>query len=81
MKIVKSFGESGILLTGISETIRNEAKEQKDGFLGILIGTLETSLLGNTLMDKTAVTASDAFIQAVNWTVRAGENFWCHLTL
>ena len=66
MKIVKSFGESGILLTGISETIRNEAKEQKDGFLGILIGTLETSLLGNTLMDKTAVTASDAFIQAVN---------------
>ena len=66
MKIVKSFGESGILLTGISETIRNEAKEQKDGFLGILIGTLETSLLGNTLMDKTAVTSSDAFIQAVN---------------
>ena len=66
MKIVKSFGESGILLTGISETIRNEAKEQKDGFLGILIGTLENSLLGNTLMDKTAVTASDAFIQAVN---------------
>lgn len=42
MKIVKSFGESGILLTGISETIRNEAKEQKVRFLIMILGTLDT---------------------------------------
>ena len=38
MKIVKSLEESGLLLQGISETIKNEAKEQKGGFLPMLIG-------------------------------------------
>ena len=40
MKVVKSLEESGLLMKGASETIENEAKEQKDGFLGILFGTL-----------------------------------------
>ena len=40
MKIVKSLEESGLLIRGISETIQNEAKEQKWGFLGMLLGTL-----------------------------------------
>ena len=52
MKIVKSVGESGLLIKGISETIKNEAKEQKDGFLQMLLGTLATSMLGNTLKEK-----------------------------
>ena len=39
MKIVKSLEESGLLVKGISETIKNEAKEQKGGFLPILLGT------------------------------------------
>ena len=29
MKIVKSLEESGLLIKGVSETIKNEAKEQK----------------------------------------------------
>ena len=33
MKIVKSFGESGLLIKGVSKIIKNEAKEQKRGFL------------------------------------------------
>ena len=33
MKIVKSFEESGLLIKGISETIKNEAIEQKGRFL------------------------------------------------
>ena len=49
MKIVKSLKDSGLLIKGVSETIKNEAKEQKGGFPGMLLGTLGTSLLGNLL--------------------------------
>ena len=40
MKINKSLEESGLLIKYISERIENEAKEQKGGFLGTLLGTL-----------------------------------------
>ena len=39
LKIVKSLEDSGVLLKGVSETIQNEAKEQRGGFLGMLLGT------------------------------------------
>ena len=32
MKIVKSFKDSGLLIKGVSENFKNEAKEQKAGF-------------------------------------------------
>ena len=38
MKIVKSLEESSLLIKGVNETIKNEAKEQKEGFLRILLG-------------------------------------------
>ena len=47
LKIVKSLEDSGVLLKGVSETIQNEAKEQKGGFLSMLLGTLGASLLGD----------------------------------
>ena len=49
IKVVKSLEDSGLLLKGVSETIQNEAKEQKGGFLCMLLVTLGTSLLGNIL--------------------------------
>ena len=49
MKIIKSLENSGILLKGVSKTIKNETKEQKGGFLSMLLGTLGASLLGNLL--------------------------------
>ena len=49
MKIVKSLEDSGILLKGVSETVQNEVKEQKGGFLSMLLGTLDAILLGNIL--------------------------------
>ena len=49
IKIVKSLEDSGVLLKGISKTIQHEAKEQKGGFLSMLLGTLSASLLGNLL--------------------------------
>ena len=52
IKIVKSLEDSGLLLKGVSETIQNEAKEQKGGFLSMLLGTLGASLLGNLLTGK-----------------------------
>ena len=45
-KIVKSLEDSGILLHGITETVKNEVKDQKGGFLSMLLGTLGASLLG-----------------------------------
>ena len=47
-KIIKS----GLLIKEISETIKKEAKEQKDGFLPLLLGTLAASILGNTLQGE-----------------------------
>ena len=52
IRIVKSLEDSGLLLKRVSETIQNEAKEQKGGFLSMLLGTLGASLLGNLLTGK-----------------------------
>ena len=49
LKIVKSLEDSGILLNGITETVKNEVKEQRGGFLSMLSGTLGVSLLGDLL--------------------------------
>ena len=49
LNIVKSLEDSGILLNGITETVKNYVKEQKGGFLLILLGTLGASLLGDLL--------------------------------
>ena len=51
-KIVQALEDSNILLKRIAKTIENETKEQKGGFLGMLLGTLGASLLGNMLTGK-----------------------------
>ena len=51
-KIVKPLEDSGLLLKVVSETIKNEAKEQKGGFLIMLLGTLGASLLSDILLGK-----------------------------
>ena len=49
MKIIKALENSGVSLKGVSKTIKNETKEQRRGFLSMLLGTLGASLLGNLL--------------------------------
>ena len=49
MKIIKALENSGILLKGVSKTIKNETKEQGGGFLSMLLATLGAILLGNLL--------------------------------
>ena len=52
MKVAQPLEDSNILLKGITKTIENETIEQKKGFLGMLLGTLGASLLGNILTAK-----------------------------
>ena len=52
IKMVKSLEDSGSLLKGVTETVQNEVKEQKGGFLSMLLGTLGASLLGNILTGR-----------------------------
>ena len=49
IETVKSLKDSGLLLKGVTEAVQNEVKEQKGGFLSMLLGTLGASLLGNIL--------------------------------
>ena len=52
MKIVKSLEEIVLLINLVRKAIKNEAKEQKGGFLGMLLGTLRTNLVGNLSTGK-----------------------------
>ena len=57
MKTVQALEDFDILLKGVTKTTKNETKEQKGGFLSMLLGTLGASLLGNILAGKRVVRA------------------------
>ena len=67
MKIIEALQNSGILLKGVSKTIKNETKEQREGFLSMLLGTSGASLLGNLL------TGGKGIMRAGDGIVRAGS--------
>ena len=76
IKIIKVLENSAILLKGITKTIENETKEQRGGFLSMLLGTLGASLLGNLLTGKGMMRAgegSEASRAKGEGIVRAGE--------
>ena len=64
IKIIKELENSDILLKGVSKTIENEIKEQRGGFLSMLMGTLGASLLGNLLTGKGIMRAGDGIVRA-----------------
>ena len=68
IEIVNSIEESGLIKIGVSKPIKNEAKEQKGGFLQMLLRTLGASLLGNNLTER-------GTIRDGKGTIRADENF------
>ena len=68
MKAIKSLKESGLLIKAICEIIKNEAIEQKEGFLSMLLATLGASLLSNLLTGKGTIRAGES-------NVRAGQDF------
>ena len=69
LKIVKSLEESNVLLKGVSETIQHEAKEQRGGFLSMLLGNLGAFLLGDILSKGLS---GKGVIRADEGTIRAG---------
>ena len=69
LKIVKSLEDSNVLLKGVSETIQHEAKEQRGGFLSMLLGTLGASLLGDILSKSLS---GKGVIRAGEGTIRTG---------
>ena len=69
LKIVKSLEDSNVLLKGVSETKQHEAKEQREGFLSMLLGTLGVSLLGDILSKGLS---GKGVIRAGEGTIKAG---------
>ena len=64
IKIVKSLEDSSLLLKGVSETVQNKAKNQKEGFLSMLLGTLGSSLLRKNLARKRMNRAGEGVVRA-----------------
>ena len=87
MKIIKSLEKSGLVMKSISERIKNEARKEKDGFLGMLLGTLSASLLLCPLTVKAKILgrgvmrAGKGTIRNIEESIRAGQNFLCCLIL
>ena len=63
-----AFKESQLLIKRVNETSKNEAKEQKRGFLGMLLGTLAVYAVENMLTGRRVITAGEV-------TIRAGQDF------
>ena len=64
IKIVKCLDDSGLLFKEVIETIQNEAKKEKGGFLRLLLGTLGASLLGNILTVRGINRAGEGIVRA-----------------
>ena len=64
MRILQHAEDSNILLKGVTKTRKNETKEQKGGFLSMLLGTLEASLLGNLLTGNGTIRAGEGIVIA-----------------
>ena len=67
-KYLKSLEESWLLIKGIHETIKNEAKEQKGRFHTVLLGTIASSFLRSALTGQEVIRAGEG-------TIRTGESF------
>ena len=64
IKIIEALENSDILLKGVTKTIQNETKEQRGGFLIMLLGTLGASLLGNLLTGKGMMRSGEGIVRA-----------------
>ena len=72
IKTINPLEESSLLLKSVSKTIEKDAKEQKGGFLGMLLNNLGASLLGNLWTGKDTIRAAEG-------TVTTSHDFWYHL--
>ena len=76
IKIAESLEEFGLLIEYVSETIKNEAEEQKKiEFLGMSLGSLSASLLRNLLTGKGTIRADEKTFRAGERFFRAGQDY------
>ena len=75
MRIVKWLEESGFWIKDVSQANKSKAKEQKGGFLGVLLCPVVTNLLGNLLTGKGTTRVVEDTIRASEGTVKAGQDF------
>ena len=75
MKIVQYYEESGLLIKDISETIKNKEKEQKSGFLCMLLGALSAHFFENMLARKGVIRCGDGVITAGEEVIRVEQGF------
>ena len=73
IKILKSLEDSGLLLKEVTESVQNEVKKQKGGFVGMLLRKLGASLLGNLLTGKGVFHAGKRVNKKGKGIHRAGE--------
>ena len=64
-RIVKLLEDYRLLLNGVTKTVQNEVKERKGGFLGMLLGTLGASLLGNNLSGRGINSSAEGVIATI----------------
>ena len=85
IEILKSLEDFGLLLKGVSETIQNEAKVQKRGFLSMMLGTLGASLLENILAGNGINRAGEGILRAgygnKKQDYKSEMEFYCRLIL
>ena len=74
IKTINPLEECSLLLKSVSKTIEKDAKEQKGGFLLMLLGNLGASLLGNLWTGKDTIRAAEGI-------VTTSHDFWYHLIL
>ena len=75
IKIAESFEESFLLIKSVRESMKNEAKEQKGEFLGMILGTLDDSLLGNLLTGKGTLRAGEGTVKRLVMALSPLANF------
>ena len=73
IKIVKFLEDSVFSLNGVTESVKNELKVQREGFLSMLLGTLGARLLGNFLTGQGINKTGKGIHRVAEGIVRAGE--------
>ena len=73
MQIIQALEDSNILLKGVTKSIATQTREQKGGFLSMLLGTLGVSLLGHLLSEKGVMRGGEGGVRAGEGVIRAGE--------
>ena len=74
-QIIRSLKKSCLSIKFVSKTVKNKAKEQKEEFLSMLLGTLGASSLGNLLAGKGTNRTGEETIIGSEGTIRASQDF------